>query len=165
MTCSRPRFFHCLLVIAIGVLCLAHARVLGQAADPLVGTWELDRSKSDFTPESAIRERTLVFSAVDNGVMCKMTTLTERGNGRVTTDSTYTAHYDNKDVPIDSSALDTVALKRVDPKTFERSGKIRGKAVEAATMKISTDGKVLTITTTGSIDGQDYNNTQVFSRK
>lgn len=151
--------------MAMGVVCLSNALMLGQSADALAGTWELDLSKSDFTPESAIRERTLVFTPVDNGVMCKMTTLTERGNGRVTTDSTYTAHYDNKDVPIDSSALDTVALKRIEAKSFERTGKVRGKAVESASMKVSDDGKVLTITTTGSIDGQDYNSTQVYARK
>src|SRR5262252_4123694 len=76
------------------------AAAFGQGANPLVGTWELDLSKSDFNPETAIRERTMVFAAVDNGMTCKMTTLTERGNGRVTTESTYTAHYDGKDVPI-----------------------------------------------------------------
>lgn len=144
-----------------GISCAA----LGQAANPLVGTWELDLSKSDFNPETAIRERTMVFSAVDNGMTCKMTTLTERGNGRVTTESTYTAHYDGKDVPIDNSPLDTVVLKRIDANNYERIGKVRGKDAETATMKISADGKTLTIATTGSNSGTDYTSNQIFNRK
>ena len=145
--------------------CLLSTAAFSQAANPLAGTWELDLSKSDFTPETAIRERTMVFTAVDNGVICKMTTLTERGNGRVTTESTYTAHFDNKDVPIDYSPLDTVALKRTDANNYERTGKVRGKAVETATMKVSDDRKTLTIATTGSNDGLDYSSTQIFVRK
>jgi hypothetical protein len=126
----------------------------------------LDLAKSDFMPENdALRSRTMVFEAIDKGVKCTITTLTERGNGRVTVDNNYAAQYDGKDVPIDSSALDTVALRRVDANTVERTGKIRGKAVETATMKVATDGKVLTVTTEGSINGQDYSSTQVFNRQ
>lgn len=138
----------------------------GQSKDSLAGTWVLDLSKSDFVPDNdALRGRTMVFEAVNNGVKCTITTHTERGNGRVTVDNNFTAHYDGKDVPIDSSALDTVALKRIDANTVERTGKIRGKAVETATMKVSADGKVLTMTTTGTINGVDYSSTQIFDRQ
>ena len=107
----------------------------------------------------------MIFAPADNGVACKITTVTERGNGRVTTDSTYTARYDNRDVPIDSSSLDTVALRRIDANTYERTGKIRGKSAETATMKISTDGKILIVTTTGSNNGEDHSSTQKFVRQ
>jgi hypothetical protein len=153
------------VLVWIWLSCVLGAAAFGQAANPLVGTWELDLSKSDFTPETAIRERTMVFTAVDNGMTCKMMTLTERGNGRVTTESTYTAHFDNKEVPIDNSPLDTVILKRTDANNYERSGRVRGKEVETATMKISADGKTLTVATTGSNAGTDYSNNQIFNRK
>jgi len=157
-----------LAVSVVTAFCLMERPALGQSQqgkDLLIGVWELDLSKSDFTPETAIRVRTMVFSPVDNGVACKITTTTERGNGRVTTDSSYTARYDNKDVPIDSPSLDTVALRKIDANTYERTGKIRGKAVETASMKVSMDGKILIVTTTGSIDGQDYSSTQEFVRQ
>jgi hypothetical protein len=32
-------------------------------------------------------------------------------------------------------------------------------------MKVSADGKTLTVTTKGSFDGENYNSTQVFDRK
>jgi len=58
-----------------------------------------------------------------------------------------------------------VALKRVNPTTTVRTGKIRGQATETATMVVSADSKVLTITTKGSGNGVDYSSTQVFNRK
>jgi hypothetical protein len=55
-------------------------------------------------------------------------------------------------------------LNRVDPLTLERVGKIKGAVVETGTWKPSPDGTLLTITTTGDVDGAKYSNTQVFER-
>jgi hypothetical protein len=164
---NMQRPFSSLAVLLIfGLVFQSALPLLGQSKDSIVGTWVLDLSKSDFMPENdALRSRTMVFEAVDKGVKCTITTLTERGNGRVTIDSSYTAHYDGKDVPIDSSALDTVALKRIDANTIERTGKIRGQVVETAAMKVSSDGKILTVTTKGTINGEDYSSSQVFARQ
>ena len=169
-TQSIPLFRSLALPVCViaAAFCLVERPALGQSKqvkDLLIGVWELDLSKSDFTPETTIRVRTMVFSPVDNGVACKITTITERGNGRVTTEITYTARYDNKDVPIESPSLDTVALRKIDANTYGRTGKIRGKAAETATMKVSMDGKLLIVTTTGSIEGQDYSSTQLFVRQ
>jgi hypothetical protein len=153
------------LIILAGVLCCATGPLLGQAKDSIVGTWQLDRAKSDFMPDNNLRARTMIFEAVDNGLSCVIRTVSERGDGRVTVESTYTARFDGKDVPIDSSALDTVSLKRIDGDTFERAGKIRGKPVETATMKVSGGGKTLTVTTKGMIDGDVYSSTQVFDKQ
>jgi hypothetical protein len=153
-------------VVLVASLLAVGPAVSAQSKDSIVGTWILNRGKSDFTPDTGgLQTRRMIFEAIDNGVKCTMTTLYEAGNGRTTIDSSYTAHYDGKDVPIDSSALDTVALTRVDPNTIGRTGKIRGKKVETATMKVSADGKILTVTTLGSIDGEDYGSTQVFERQ
>lgn len=163
---QQPLRHPVLLFLALVLLVQSSSRLFSQSKDSLSGTWELDLSKSDFVPDNdALRGRTMVFEALDNGVKCTITTHTERGNGRVTVDNNYTARYDGKDVPIDASALDTVALKRIDANTVERTGKIRGKAVETATMKVSADGKVLTVTTSGTINGIDYSSTQIFDRK
>jgi hypothetical protein len=77
----------------------------------------------------------------------------------------YVAKYDSKDVPIEGSQLDTVALKRVNANTVERSGKIKGQVAETVTMVVSNGGKTLTITTKGSIDGTDYSSTQVYEKQ
>ena len=49
--------------------------------------------------------------------------------------------------------------------TVERTGKIKGQVAETVIMKLSGGGKVLALTTKGSIDGVDYNSTQVYERQ
>lgn len=155
-----------LAILSIFVFLFVFSRPMLGQKDSLLGTWVLNRGSSDFMPENeTLQSRTMFFEAAENGVKCTITTVNEAGNGRTTIDNTYLARYDGKDVPIDSSALDTVALKRIDANSVERIGKIRGKRVETATMKISADGKVLTVTTMGSIDGRDYRSTQIFERQ
>jgi len=143
-------------------LMLSAPSLVAQSKDGFVGTWLLSRGKSDFNPPLAFFSRTLIIEGVDNGWKCVIRTVSDR---RQTFESTYTARFDGKDSPIDVSNLDTVALRRVDPKTVERTGKVKNEVVETAMMKLSADGKVLTITTKGSINGEDYGSTEVFNRQ
>ena len=136
--------------------------VYGQGKDSLVGNWVLDRGKSSFEPDTALLNRSLSFAAKDGGVSFNQKTV--QGNGS-TTEINFTAKYDSKDVPIEGSQLDTVALKRVDANTVERTGKVNGQVAENVTMKISGGGKILTMTTKGSIDGVDYSSTQVYEKQ
>ena len=152
---DRRRFY--LLSVA-----LAAGQLIGQTKDPFIGTWLLDRSKSDFDPPSNFIQRTMIVEPVENGFHCIIKTLNDR---QQTVEVVYAAHYDNKDIPIEGSVLDTVAVRRIDPNTIERTGKIKGKTVETATMKLSADRKVLTVTTKGSVDGQEYSSEQVFERQ
>ena len=141
---------------------LLAAAAYGQAKDSLLGNWVLDRGKSSFEPDTALLNRSLSFEAKDGGVSFNQKTV--QGNGS-TTEINFTAKYDSKDVPIEGSQLDTVALKRVDANTVERTGKVKGQVAENVTMKISGGGKILTITTKGSIDGVDYSSSQVYEKQ
>lgn len=147
--------------IILGTLALS-GLAQGQMKDALVGAWELNRGKSDFMPDNNLQSRTVEFTAKDGGVAFVQKTVTERGN---TVQSDYSAKYDSQDVPISGSQLDTVALKRIDANTFERSGKIKGKVVETVTMKLSNGGKTLTMATKGSIEGDDYSSTQIYEKQ
>ena len=109
-----------------------------------------------------LQARTMTFEAVDNGLTCTIVTESIERNSA---ESKYTAHFDSKDVPIDNSILDLVSLRRIDANTIERTGKRLGKAVETATMKVSPDGKTLTVITKGAIDENSYSSTQIFKRK
>ena len=142
------------------------APAFSQSKDPLIGTWVLDLGKSTFMPDNPPQKRTLIFAAKDNGIRCVIRTVTNGGldNG-MTGESEFTAKYDGKDYDISESLLDTVSLKKIDANTIERTGKIRGKAVETATMKLGQDGKVLTVTTKGEINGTGYGSTQVYARQ
>ena len=150
---------NCVSLVALVVLAAA---AYGQAKDSLLGDWVLDRGKSTFDPDTALLNRSLSFAAKDGGVSFNQKTV--QGNGN-TTEINFTAKYDSKDVPIEGSQLDTVALRRVDANTVERTGKVKGQVAENVTMKISGGGKILTITTKGSIDGVDYSSTQVYEKQ
>ena len=148
-------------VFLVSVLSLA-----AQTKDPLIGTWRLDPTKSTFDPgPPPDGARTMIFEAVDNGFKHTTRTKTEN-NGAFDIVLEYTAKYDGKDYKMDpESPLDTVSLKRIDANTVERTGKARGKVAETMTMKVSTDGKTLTVTTMGTFQGDDYSSVQVFDRQ
>ena len=149
-----------LLAAALASLLLGAA--VAQSPDPLVGTWQLNRGKSDFQPPSTLMSRTITFEIKAGAVRVVQRTVTQQGN---TVEIEYVSGYDGKDVPISNSPLDTVSLKRVNANVVERTGKIRGEVIETATMTLSADKKVLTITTKGSVNGNDYSSTQVFERQ
>ena len=134
----------------------------GQMKDALAGTWVLDRGKSEYNPDTTLQSRTLVIEGKDGGMSFVQKTVTDRGN---TVQIEFAAKYDGKDVPVTGSQLDTVALKKIDANTVERSGKIKSAVVETMTLKLSNGGKTLTMTTKGSIDGDDYSSTQIFDRQ
>jgi hypothetical protein len=132
-----------------------------EKADPLVGRWVLDPVQSIFTPGPAPGGRFMTFQAVENGYRH----ITRTTGGFAEDQTEYTVHFDGKDYPNDPiSQIDTYSMKRVDANTIERTGKIRGKTVETATFQVSPDGKVLRVTVKGSIQGDDYSNTQVYAR-
>jgi hypothetical protein len=159
-TCARPLT---LIVALTGLLCLVdERRALAQATDPTLGTWVLNYGKSVFDPENTLQRRTATFEAVPDGFKHIQITLLANGS---TSRVEYTVTFDGKDHPIVGSALDTVAVKRIDANTIERVGKIGGKIVETATRTISADGKTLTITTKGNLDGTEYGSTQVYERE
>jgi hypothetical protein len=131
--------------------------------DPLIGSWLLNRGKSTFTgtiPE----KRVIRMEAVGAEVHCFIDTYpmaNDSGFNRVE----FRAAYDGKDYPVKGSALETVSLKRIDPRTVERIGKIKGQAIETVTARVSADGQSLTMTTKGTANGVPYSSMQLFERQ
>lgn len=148
------------------ILLLIVLSLAAQTKDPLIGTWLLDQTKSSFDPgPPPDGARTMTFVATDNGFTHTTRTKTQN-NGAFDIVIEYTAKYDGKDYKMDpESPLDTVSLKRIDANTVERTGKVRGMAAETMTLKVSPDGKTLTVTTQGSVRGNDYYSVQVFDRQ
>jgi hypothetical protein len=157
------RYARCLAMSAIlAGLLVGHSRpALAQTKDdPFIGRWTLDRARSEFS--GAVPEkRVTVFELTPAGIRHMTDTVVANGS---TDRVDYTAKYDGKDVPISNSFLWTVSLKRIDPRTVERSGKVMGEVVETSTRTVSADGQTLTITTKGVNNGNDYSSVQVFTR-
>jgi hypothetical protein len=152
-----------LIAALVGLVYLAEERrALAQTTDPAVGSWVLNYGKSVFDPENTLQRRTATFEAAPDGFKHIQLTLLANGS---TSRVEYTVKFDGKDHPITGSALDTVAVKRIDARTVERIGKVGGKIVETATRMVSADGKTLTIVTKGNLDGTDYSSTQVYEKQ
>jgi hypothetical protein len=144
-----------------GAVLLMAALAAGQAADPFAGTWQLDADNSTFDPGPGPMDRSMKFDVTANGFHHQTLTPTLFAGTNIIE---YTAKFDGKDYEIVGSGLDTVSLKRIDAKTIERTGKESGKVSETCTMKISADGKTLTVTTKGTFRGTAYSSVQILKR-
>jgi hypothetical protein len=141
------------------------------------GTFRLNRAKSTFKQSQArtgplgldattVEWRTMKFEPVGAGIKHTTDTRTVANDTGFFREE-YTANFDGTDAPLTlkATALDSVALKRIDANTIERVGKMRGQQVETSTWKLSEGGKVLTMTTKGSVEGIEYSSVQVFERR
>ena len=167
---QRSRFvpLAAVLVLSVFVAVPVAQRPAPITSDPVLGTWLLNLSKSTFEGTAAPGKRTMIFAVVGDAIKHTTTTIPVGVPGVVVAGGNeYIAKYDNADVHITGSFLDTVALKRIDARTVERTGKVAGKVVETATRVISADGRTMTITTKGNnpTTEMDYSSVQVFDKQ
>jgi hypothetical protein len=147
--------------LSMAALLLA-ALAVAQTKDPFVGTWELDSDNSTFDPGPGPTDRTMKFEITAAGFRHQTLTPTLFAGTNIID---YTARFDGKDYEILGSGLDTISLKRVDASTIERTGKESGKISETCTLKISADGKTMTVTTKGAFRGTPYSSVQILKRQ
>jgi len=148
---------------------LAFVVVLGAVsawaqADPAVGTWKMNPAKTKYDPGPAPKSNTIVITAVPNGV--KVSAKGVDGEGKPTS-TDYTVKYDRKSVPVKGpAAYDSVSASRIDPNTTQLERKKAGKVVQTATRAVSSDGKTMTVTTTGTDEkGRKINTVAVFDKQ
>lgn len=156
--------FH--LAVAAAALTVAMASP-AFAQDAHVGTWKQNFAMSKSTPVPTApqpRSATRTYAMFGDGL--KFTAVTVSADGKKTT-STYSAHYDGKESPLDGNAnADTIILKKIDARTFESTLKKGGKVTSVGTNTVSADGKTMTYTAKGTnAAGQAFNNVQVFDKQ
>jgi hypothetical protein len=151
--------------VAVAVCSIFGAAVAAQSKEPLLGTWILDRSQSTFSGV-APDKRTMKFETVAEGIRHTTDTVTTGGFNEDTYRLQYTFKIDGKDYPADAQMpVSTVAFKRVDANTVERIGKYRGEQIETVRYAMSADGKTLTVTQKGTLNGADVTSVQLFNRQ
>jgi hypothetical protein len=136
---------------------------IAKGADPLTGEWLLNRGKSTFS-SNVPAKRVMQLDASADGLHHIVDTrpmANDSGYDRIE----YTAKFDGKDYPIAGATVETVSIKRIDPRTVERVGKTKGQVVETVTMKVSPDSNTLTMTVKGTTNRLSYSSTQVFERQ
>jgi hypothetical protein len=149
-------------ILALSLTMVPHAAFAQR--DPFVGLWQLNATKSTYSPGPPPKSQRLVYSMA--GQTLKAINQGIDGEGKATKVE-FTIVYDGHDYPsVGSPDYDSSAYTRVDPynSTFVR--KFAGQVVMIGTRSISKDGKMLTITTKGvNAQGRTVNNVSVWEKR
>lgn len=133
-------------------------------ADPVVGTWQLNVSKSTFTAGQAVKSQIRTYS--QSGGTISLDTKTVGADGKAST--THTSYqFDGKDARVTGNPdYDTLMPKRVDSNTAEFTLKKGGKVVGTTSRTVSRDGGTLTSKTKiTTATGEKSENVLVFDKQ
>lgn len=126
------------VVAAVGGVASAGA----PAADPLVGTWKLNVSKSSFIAGPALKTQTRTYSQTGPSITLVMKSVAADGS-EATSQMTY--QLDGKDYPVKGNPdVDSLSAQQVDGNTARFTLKKGGKIVGMTNRTLSKDGKTLT---------------------
>src|SRR6266404_1942536 len=155
-----------LLVLAVLAIVSATSGVaIAEAAapDPVIGTWQLNVSKSTVTPGPACKSQVRTYSQSGQSIAVVIKTVHADGK-EMTRQTTY--QQDGKDYPYTGNPdVDSISVKQVDSNTAKYILKKAGKAVETGSRTVSKDGKTLTLKAKGTTaKGEKYENVLVFDK-
>src|SRR3977135_4253384 len=126
-----------LLLRTVLVIASAWGATIAAAAapDPVVGTWQLNSSKSTFTAGPAFKSQTRTYTQSGPTLTLVMKTVTADGK-EVTSETTY--QLDGKDYPVKGTAdYDSLSAHQVDSNTANFTLKKGGKAAGTTTRTVS----------------------------
>jgi hypothetical protein len=144
------------------VLCL-FAVALAHAANPNMGTWKLNESKSKI-PAKAPKNNTVVYEAAGDDI--KVTVDGVDADGKPTHNE-WTGKFDGKDYPLTGDpTADTRSYKMINEHTTELTNKKAGKATLSGKITIAADGKSRTVTIGGTDSmGMKVNYSAVYDKQ
>jgi hypothetical protein len=155
-----------LLVLAVlAIVSATGGGAIAQAAapDPVIGTWQLNVSKSTYTPGPAPKSQTRTYSQSAQGITVTIKTIGADGK-ETTVQSTY--QLDGKDYPVTGTDYDSLSAKQVDSTTANFTLKKAGKAVGTIRRTVSKDGKTLTLKSKGTTaKGEKSESVTVFDKQ
>ncbi len=148
--------------IALLVLLLASALAV-RAADPILGTWQLNLSKSRYDPGPPPRSVTRTYTQDKTGIKAVAITVYRNGN----TDTVhYPSDYDGREHPVAGSPdTDGIVMKQVNDLTAESTLMHAGRVIGVTRRTVSKDGKSLVITFKGTgPKGEQVSNTTYYDK-
>ena len=154
------------IITFVGLACFLSVPVVLRAQSE-AGTWKLNTGKSKYAGVAAPKDRTQTWESQEGGL--KHHAEGVAGDGSPINFS-FSAKYDGKDNPITGSGApggaDSVALKRINPKTTEVTWKKGGKVVSTGRNSVSKDGKMMSVTAKGrNADGKPNNVHAVYEKQ
>jgi hypothetical protein len=149
---------------AMRLLLVLAAAVAVWAADPVLGTWELDLAKSSYKPGPPPASQTRIYDAGPEGV--KVTIITTYTDGR-SAKIEHPANFDGKDYPVTGSGRTyAVSLKKIDDYRSESILKHASKVIGTAKRVVSEDGATMTVTYKGlDGEGREVDNVSVYVKQ
>jgi hypothetical protein len=129
-------------VIAMTAIAGGASIAVAADTDPVVGTWQLNVTKSTFSAGPALKNQTRTYSQSGDKITLVMTTVGPDGK-EVTTRTTY--QLNGKDFPVSGTPdYDSLSAKRINANTAEFILKKGGQEIGTTSRTVSKDGKTLT---------------------
>lgn len=158
------------LVVAVVLVAAAGVEPAAQAADPFLGTWQLNLMKSSFPGPPPVRPHVLSFEQnADGTIVGLFFELDDQGTRTAVAKIVYRydgMDYRDTDLPQGTPAPNSLAFTRVDARTVDVVHKLnQGKAVFKERRSVSEDGRTMTFVLTASdAGGRTVSVIQVFDR-
>jgi hypothetical protein len=138
-----------------GTLCLA--------ADPQMGAWKLNESKSKITP-GTLKNTHVVYSSMLGQVKIKADGIDANGKPSHTE---WSGKFDGKDYPVTGDPnSDARSYTKVNERTLTTTNKKNGKVTVTGQIVVSADGKSRTVTLNGiTPKGKKFKNVAVYDKQ
>lgn len=155
------------VVCALTYLTASPSCVFAQVDPTAFGIWKLNLAKSVFRLGPPPMDQTQAWEPSGEGVRVSVETVTGPGSRIL---YFYTANVDGHDYPMDGdltpNGAETIALTRLDPHAILATLKRTGEVVLTIHIALSADGRVLTLTSTGTNrNEQPTNSVTVFDKQ
>ena len=151
--------------VLVGIAALIAATAASaQTTEPVMGTWKLDVAKSTYKPGPPPKSSTLTIEPAGKGLKVAIDAVNADGTPLKWG---FTTMRDGKEeAPVTGNPMfDVVTSTRTSENAGTNVYKKGGKVVMTTKLAISSDGKVMTLTTTGTDPkGQATNNVSIYTK-
>ena len=161
----RKLLVRAVLAIVAATSGVAIAAAVAHDRAPVIGTWQLNVSKSTFTPGPAFKSQTMTYAPAGQSMALVIKTVDADGK-EGTIHLTY--QLDGKDYPMTGDTDgDSLSCKQLGKGNAANcTVKKAGKALYTVRRTMSKDGKTLTLKVKGTTaKGEKFDNVQVFDKQ
>jgi hypothetical protein len=153
-----------LMTVALLGTVVAIATPQSANAQTNLGKWKLNLAKSAYSPGPPPRSQTLTFEGTGQDLKDIVEGIDAEGKP---IKGVYIHIYDGKSYPtIGAPGVDSTAYTRIDPNIVKFTRMNAGKVVQTGFHVVSSDGKTLTVITTGAdANGREINTFAVFEKQ
>lgn len=131
--------------------------------DPVIGTWKLNVAKSKYLPGPAPRSETRKYETAPDGIDATVTTVARDGQTIV---QKYPSNADGRVQTVTGAPdKDGIIMTKVDFFTSESKIIHGGNVIGLARRTVSGDGKTMTITYEGTLNGEKVKNVALYERQ